>query len=59
MSLVADPADAQGARARLALTGRGEAPDALSPAYVARLFDDYAPRFDKHSPKISAIAPLP
>ncbi len=48
MSLVANPADAQGARARLALIGRGEAPGSLSPAYVARLFDDYAPRFDKH-----------
>jgi predicted TPR repeat methyltransferase len=48
MSLVADPADAQGARARLALIGRGEALDLLPPAYVARLFDDYAWRFDKH-----------
>jgi predicted TPR repeat methyltransferase len=48
MSLVADPADAQGAGARLALIGRGEAPRALPLAYVARLFDDYAPRFDKH-----------
>ncbi len=47
-TLVADPADAQGARARLALIGRGEAPGALPQAYVARLFDDYAPRFDKH-----------
>jgi predicted TPR repeat methyltransferase len=47
-TLVADPADAQGAMARLALIGRGEAPDALPHAYVARLFDDYAPRFDKH-----------
>jgi predicted TPR repeat methyltransferase len=34
--------------ARLALIGRGEAPDALTAAYVARLFDEYAPRFDKH-----------
>ena len=48
MSLVADPADAQGARGRLALIGRGEALDGLPPAYVARLFDDYAWRFDKH-----------
>src|ERR1700722_6392663 len=47
-TLVADPADAQGAMARLALIGRGEAPDALTAAYVARLFDEYAPRFDKH-----------
>jgi predicted TPR repeat methyltransferase len=47
-ALVADPADAQGAKARLALIGRGNAPGALPQAYVARLFDDYAPRFDKH-----------
>jgi predicted TPR repeat methyltransferase len=47
-ALVADPADAQGARGRLALIGRGETAGALSPAYVARLFDDYAWRFDKH-----------
>jgi predicted TPR repeat methyltransferase len=48
MSLVADPADAQGALARLALMGRGKPPDALPQAYVARLFDGYAPRFEKH-----------
>ncbi len=48
MSLAADPADAQGAAARLALIGRGEAPGALPEAYVARLFDDYAPRFEAH-----------
>src|SRR5215470_1896138 len=48
MSLLADPADAQGAAARLALIGRGEAPGGLPQAYVARLFDDYAPRFDAH-----------
>jgi predicted TPR repeat methyltransferase len=47
-ALVADPADAQGAMARLALIGQGDAPRALPQAYVARLFDDYAPRFDKH-----------
>jgi predicted TPR repeat methyltransferase len=47
-ALVADPVDAQGAMARLALIGQGDAPRALPPAYVARLFDDYAPRFDKH-----------
>ena len=48
MSLVADPDDAQGAAARLALIGRADSPDALPHAYVARLFDDYAPRFDAH-----------
>ena len=47
-TLVTDPTDAQGAMARLALIGRGDAPRALPQAYVARLFDDYAPRFDKH-----------
>jgi predicted TPR repeat methyltransferase len=48
MSLAADPADAQGSGARLALIGRGDAPGVLPQAYVARLFDDYAPRFDAH-----------
>jgi predicted TPR repeat methyltransferase len=47
-TLVADPEDTQGAMARLALIGRGDAPRALPQAYVARLFDDYAPRFDVH-----------
>jgi predicted TPR repeat methyltransferase len=47
-TLTADAADSQGAAARLALIGRGDAPDALPPAYVARLFNDYAPRFDVH-----------
>jgi predicted TPR repeat methyltransferase len=37
--------------ARLALMGQGDAPRALPQAYVARLFDDYAPRFDKHLTK--------
>ncbi len=42
-----DPDDANGAGPRLArLEQRGVA--ALPPAYVARLFDDYAPRFDRH-----------
>ncbi len=50
-TLAADPADAQGATARLALIGRGDPPRALPQAYVARLFDDYAPRFDKHLTK--------
>jgi predicted TPR repeat methyltransferase len=51
MSLAADPADAQGAMARLALIGRESAPTALPQAYVARLFDDYAARFDAHLSK--------
>jgi predicted TPR repeat methyltransferase len=53
-ALAADPADAQGAAARLALLGRGDAPRALPQAYVARLFDDYAPRFDAHLTEILA-----
>jgi predicted TPR repeat methyltransferase len=52
MSLAADPADAQGAAARLALMRRADALRALPQAYVARLFDDYAPRFDAHLTKI-------
>ena len=43
-----DPADAQGAAARLALIGRGDPPTSLPAAYVARLFDQYAPRFEAH-----------
>jgi predicted TPR repeat methyltransferase len=50
-ALVVDPADAQGAAARFALIGRADAPQALPRAYVARLFDDYAWRFDKHLTK--------
>jgi predicted TPR repeat methyltransferase len=46
--LAADPADTQGAAARLALLGAGERARGLPQAYVARLFDDYAPRFDRH-----------
>lgn len=49
-ALAADPSDAQGARGRLALLGDGSRLDSLSPAYVARLFDDYAARFDAHLP---------
>ncbi len=47
-SLAADPADALGAAGRLALLGEGEPPHDLPRAYVARLFDDYAQRFDRH-----------
>ena len=43
-----DADDAQGAAARLALIGWGDAPSALPQAYVARLFDQYAPRFETH-----------
>jgi predicted TPR repeat methyltransferase len=50
-TLVADPADVQGATARLALIGHGDTPGALPQAYLARLFNDYAPRFDQHLTK--------
>ncbi len=40
-----EPADSMGAGARLALLGEG-APASLPDAYVQRLFDQYAPRFD-------------
>ena len=43
----ADPEDRQGAGARLAQL-QSRHVEALPPAYVARLFDDYAPRFDRH-----------
>ena len=42
-----DPVDAQGASARLALI-EGRETAALPPAYIARLFDDYAPCFEAH-----------
>ncbi len=44
--LAIDPQDSMGAAARLALLGADPAPAHLPPAYVARLFDEYAPRFD-------------
>lgn len=43
-----DPADALGAAVRLAALGVGDPGRAMSPAYLRRLFDDYAPRFDRH-----------
>jgi predicted TPR repeat methyltransferase len=43
----ADPEDVLGAGPRLAAL-EGRTPGTLPPAYVARLFDDYAPRFDQH-----------
>ena len=50
-TVAVDPADAHGAAARLALIGHRGVPNVLPQAYVARLFDDYAPRFDKHLTK--------
>jgi predicted TPR repeat methyltransferase len=46
-ALAADPGDALGAGPRLALLERRQIA-ALPAPYVARLFDDYAPRFDRH-----------
>jgi predicted TPR repeat methyltransferase len=43
-----DPADRQGAAARLALMGLRPLPDAMSGTYVATLFDRYAPLFEAH-----------
>lgn len=45
-ALAADPADRLGAGLHLARLGAAEAATAMTPAYVAALFDDFAPRFD-------------
>ena len=42
----ADPADYHGARLQLARLGAGEALPAMTEAYVRRLFDQYAARYD-------------
>jgi predicted TPR repeat methyltransferase len=47
-ALALDHTDALGAAPRLALIGCAADPTALPEAYVARLFDGYAPRFDAH-----------
>ena len=44
--LTLDPADSMGAGARLALLDAADTPTGLPDAYVQRLFDQYAPRFD-------------
>jgi predicted TPR repeat methyltransferase len=41
-----DPKDYHGARLQLARLGAGEATPAMTPAYVQRLFDQYAVRYD-------------
>jgi predicted TPR repeat methyltransferase len=43
-----DPSDRVGATLALAALEDMPAPDAAPPAYVERLFDDYAARFDSH-----------
>jgi predicted TPR repeat methyltransferase len=42
-----DPADSMGAHAKLVILGAASATAELPPAYIERLFDQYAPRFDK------------
>jgi predicted TPR repeat methyltransferase len=44
--LALDSADSMGAAARLTLLGASPVPAELPAAYIARLFDEYAPRFD-------------
>lgn len=46
--LALDPADTMGAIIKLALLGLRPAPKSLPHDYVAGLFDQYAPRFDRH-----------
>lgn len=43
-----DPADRMGAAVKLALLGAHPVPDTLPEAYITSLFDEYAPRFEKH-----------
>jgi predicted TPR repeat methyltransferase len=47
-ALTLDQKDVLGASLALARLGVAEIPVAAAPAYVARLFDQYAPRFDEH-----------
>jgi predicted TPR repeat methyltransferase len=53
----ADPADRQGAALCLARLGAAGVGEAMSPAYVRGLFDQYAPRFDAALGKLSYRAP--
>jgi predicted TPR repeat methyltransferase len=47
-ALALDREDVLGASLALARLGAAQTPSAAAPAYVARLFDQYAPRFDAH-----------
>ncbi|HEX8167716.1 MAG TPA: methyltransferase domain-containing protein [Beijerinckiaceae bacterium] len=47
-ALAAEPDDALGVRLDLARLGALPPEAAIAPSYVRALFDDYAPRFDKH-----------
>lgn len=53
----ADPADRQGAALCLARLGAWDVQDAMSPAYVRGLFDQYAARFDDALSRLSYRAP--
>lgn len=44
--LALDPSDTLGATIKLSLIGAAPAPETMPPAYVAGLFDQYAPRFE-------------
>jgi predicted TPR repeat methyltransferase len=46
--LAGDPQDVLGASLALARLGAAPMPASAAPAYVVRLFDQYAPRFDEH-----------
>jgi predicted TPR repeat methyltransferase len=52
-----DPQDRQGAALCLARLGAWDVKDAMSPAYVRGLFDQYAPRFDDALTRLSYRAP--
>ncbi|HKH96310.1 MAG TPA: methyltransferase domain-containing protein [Beijerinckiaceae bacterium] len=47
-ALACDPDDALGVRLDLARLGALAPESAITPGYVRALFDDYAPRFDRH-----------
>ena len=47
-ALALEPQDALGVRVDLARLGALAAEKAITPGYVRALFDDYAPRFDRH-----------
>jgi predicted TPR repeat methyltransferase len=52
-----DPQDRHGAALCLARLGAGDLADAMSPAYLRGLFDQYAPRFDDALSRLSYRAP--
>jgi len=47
-ALDADPTDRLGAGLRLARLGRRDPAAAMTPSWIAAVFDEYAPRFDTH-----------